>query len=49
MLNHAENGFDDIISTRSKVFKEQELEVEDMSVSELKNFIIHHPQYFKTS
>lgn len=47
MLNHAENGFDDIISTRSKVFKEQELEVEDMSVSELKNFIISHPSVLK--
>ncbi|WIF88211.1 transcriptional regulator Spx [Acholeplasma laidlawii] len=45
MLNHAENGFDDIISTRSKVFKEQELE--DMSVSELKNFIISHPSVLK--
>ncbi|HHX76512.1 MAG TPA: transcriptional regulator Spx [Acholeplasmataceae bacterium] len=47
MLHHAENGFDDIISTRSKVFKEQELEVEDMSVSELKNFIINHPSVLK--
>ncbi|CDR30387.1 Regulatory protein spx [Acholeplasma oculi] len=47
MLNHAENGFDDIISTRSKVFKEQELEVEDMSVSELKSFIINHPSVLK--
>ncbi|MBN3491181.1 transcriptional regulator Spx [Acholeplasma equirhinis] len=47
MLNHAENGFDDIISTRSKIFKEQELEVEDMSVSELKSFIINHPSVLK--
>lgn len=47
MLAHAENGFDDIISTRSKVFKEQELEVEDMSVSELKLFIIDHPSVLK--
>src|SRR5690606_10938247 len=47
MLNHAENGFDDIISTRSKIFKEQDLEVEDMSVSELKSFIINHPSVLK--
>ncbi len=47
MLSHAENGFDDIISTRSKIFKEQELEVEDMSVSELKSFIISHPSVLK--
>jgi regulatory protein spx len=47
MLHHAENGFDDIISTRSKIFKEQELDVDDMSVSELKNFIINHPSVLK--
>lgn len=47
MLEHAENGFDDIISTRSKVFKETGLDVEDMSVYELKNFIIDNPSILK--
>ncbi|CCV63841.1 Arsenate reductase [Alteracholeplasma palmae J233] len=47
MLEHAENGFDDIISTRSKIFKEKDLDVEDMSVSELKNFIIDNPSILK--
>ena len=47
MLEHAENGFDDIISTRSKVFKEKELDVEDMSVSELKHFIKENPSVLK--
>lgn len=47
MLAHAENGFDDIISTRSKIFKEQELDVEDMSVYELKRFIIDNPSILK--
>src|SRR5690606_33440844 len=47
MLSHAENGFDDIISTRSKIFKEQELEVEDMSVLKLKSFNNNHPTGLK--
>lgn len=47
MLENAENGFDDIISTRSKVFKEESLDVEDMRISELKQFIIDHPSILK--
>ena len=47
MLFHAENGFDDIISRRSKIFKEFNLDVEDMSVFELKDFIVNHPSILK--
>ena len=47
MLVNAENGFDDIISTRSKVFKEQSLDIEDMRISELKEFIIENPSVLK--
>lgn len=47
MLANAENGFDDIISTRSKVFKEESLDIEDMRISELKAFIISHPSVLK--
>jgi regulatory protein spx len=47
MLENAENGFEDIISTRSKIFKEQSLDVEDMRVSELKEFIIDNPSVLK--
>lgn len=47
MLVNAENGFDDIISTRSKVFKEQNLDIEDMLISELKRFIIKNPSVLK--
>ena len=43
MLENAENGFEDIISTRSKIFKEESLDVEDMKISELKQFIINNP------
>lgn len=47
MLENAENGFEDIISTRSKVFKENDLDVEDMRISELKAFIIDNPSVLK--
>jgi regulatory protein spx len=47
MLENAENGFEDIISTRSKIFKEQSLDVEDMRMSELKSFIIDNPSVLK--
>ena len=47
MLANAENGFEDIISTRSKIFKEQNLDVEDMKISELKAFILENPSVLK--
>jgi regulatory protein spx len=47
MLENAENGFEDIISTRSKIFKEESLDVEDMKISELKQFIINNPSVLK--
>ena len=47
MLENAENGFEDIISTRSKIFKEQALDVEDMKISELKKFILENPSVLK--
>lgn len=47
MLENAENGFEDIISTRSKIFKEENLDVEDMKISELKSFIIDNPSVLK--
>jgi regulatory protein spx len=47
MLANAENGFEDIISTRSKIFQEEALDIEDMKVSELKSFIIKNPSVLK--
>ncbi|MBI9009826.1 MAG: transcriptional regulator Spx [Tenericutes bacterium] len=47
MLKYSENGFEDIISTRSKVFKENELEPEEMKFSELAEFIIENPTVLK--
>lgn len=47
MLKYSENGFEDIISTRSKVFKESHLEPEEMKFSELAEFIIDNPTVLK--
>jgi len=47
MLANSENGFEDIISTRSKVFKEKHLEPDNMSIQELVNFIIDNPSVLK--
>ena len=47
MLANSENGFDDIISTRSKVFKEKKLDPDNMSVQELNEFNIDYPSVLK--
>jgi regulatory protein spx len=47
MLVHSENGFEDIISTRSKVFQEHQSRIEDMQLSELVDFIIENPTVLK--
>lgn len=47
MLANSENGFEDIISTRSKVFKGKHLDPDNMSINELVNFIIDNPSVLK--
>ncbi len=47
MLANSENGFEDIISTRSKIFKEMQLDPDTMSVQELVDFIINYPSVLK--
>lgn len=47
MLEKSENGTEDIISTRSKVIKEQNLDVENMSISQLVEFIRENPSILK--
>ncbi len=47
MLANSENGFEDIISTRSKIFKEKKLDPESMSVQALVDFIIEYPSVLK--
>ncbi len=47
MLKNSESGFDDIISTRSKIFQELNLDIEEMSMNELTNFIIENPSVLR--
>lgn len=47
MLAKTENGTEDIISTRSKIIKEQNLDVENMSISQLVQFIKENPSVLK--
>lgn len=47
MLINSENGFEDIISTRSKVFKELNVDIETMKIHDLINFIVANPSVLK--
>lgn len=47
MLNKSLDGTDEIISTRSKIFKEQKLDVDSMSLHELCVFISENPTVLK--
>lgn len=47
MLIRSENGFEDIISTRSKVFKEKNFNIDNMKLNELVDFIIENPTVLK--
>ena len=47
MLKNTENGFDDIISRRSKPFMENNLDMDNMKTSELIDFIIQNPTILK--
>ena len=47
ILIKSENGTEDIISTRSKVFKETNKDIDDMSFSELIAFIRKNPSVLK--
>lgn len=47
ILYKSENGTDDIISTRSKVIKEKNIDVNDLTMSELVQFIKDNPSVLK--
>jgi len=47
MLKFSENGFEDIISTRSKIFKDSNMDTEEMRFGELADFIIDNPTILK--
>lgn len=47
LLQRTENGTEDIISTRSKVFQEMNVDLDDMSLKELVQFIRDNPSLLK--
>lgn len=47
MLMNSENGFEDIISTRSNVFKEKGKDITTMKIHELIDFIVENPSILK--
>lgn len=46
-ITKSENGTDDIISTRSKVFQDSGKNFDDMTVSELIDFVLANPSVLK--
>ena len=47
MLKNTENGYDDIISTRSKVFIENNIDLDSMKTSELEQLILDNPSILR--
>lgn len=47
MLENTENGFDDIISTRSKIISTQNIDLDSMTYNELIEFIIKNPSVLR--
>lgn len=47
MLMNSENGFEDIISLRSKIIKENNVDIENMKLQELVSFILENPSILK--
>ena len=47
MLENTENGFEDIISKRSKYIQENNIDIDNLKVSELEKLIIENPSILK--
>ena len=47
LLKRSENGTDDIISERSKLIREEKVDISDMSLNELVRFVIKNPTVLK--
>ena len=47
MLENTENGFEDIISTRSKYIQDNNIDINNLKVSELEQMIIDNPSILK--
>ncbi len=47
LLTRSENGTEDLISKRSKIIKDNDIDIDDMSVNELINFVQKNPSVLK--
>ena len=47
LLTKSDNGTDDIISTRSKIIKQSDIDLNKMKLSEIINFILKNPSVLK--
>lgn len=47
ILTKSENGTDDIISSRSKIIKENNINIDDMTINEMIDFIKENPSVLK--
>lgn len=47
IISKAENGTDDIISRRSKIVQENDIDFDDMTISQLVSFILKNPSILK--
>ena len=47
LLQRCENGTGDIISTRSKIIREEKIDIDSMSFDTLVRFILEHPSILK--
>jgi len=47
LLKRTDNGTDDIISPRSKIIKENNIDIESMTINELVKFVVQNPSVLK--
>lgn len=47
IIVNSENGFDDIISKRSKIIKESNIDIDSMSTNQLTDYIIENPSVLR--
>lgn len=47
LLSRSENGSDDIISRRSKIIRDNKINIDDMKINELCDFVVNNPSVLK--
>lgn len=47
LLSRTENGSDDLISKRSKIVRESNVDIDDMKLNELVKFVVNNPSVLK--